>query len=132
MIRRECHASRVARGPPGLELEKFEVAAQPPEFFLLDRRLRVPHNRRLTATTRGGVSLEGTMKRSSYMRYDEVVELGRRGLKIWAYGKNKKYVCRVEINAAGLALYAGKKGKRLLANCAWERLVEKLTPNGES
>ena len=70
------------------------------------------------------------MKRSSYLKYDETVALGKRGLKVWAYGKDGHFVCRVEINAAGLALYAGTKGKKRLANLSWERLVDRLAPKG--
>jgi hypothetical protein len=67
------------------------------------------------------------MKRSSYLKYDEVVELGKRGLTIWAYGKTRKFVCRLEINAAGVAVFSGTKGKKRLANASWEQLVRKLS-----
>jgi len=67
------------------------------------------------------------MKRSSYMLYDETIELGKRGLKLWAYGKTGKYVCRVEINAAGIAVYTGKKGGKRLADVNWENLVKRLS-----
>lgn len=67
------------------------------------------------------------MKRSSYLKYDETVELGKRGLTIWAYGKNKKFVCRLEINATGVAVFSGATGKMRIANASWERLVDKLS-----
>jgi hypothetical protein len=67
------------------------------------------------------------MKRSSYLKYDEVIELGKRGLTIWAYGRTRKFVCRLEINAAGLAVFAGTKGSKRLANASWEQLVRKLS-----
>ncbi len=67
------------------------------------------------------------MKRSSYLKYDETVELRKRGLTIWAYGKNNKFVCRIEINAAGMAVFSGTKGKKRIANASWEGLVEKLS-----
>ena len=67
------------------------------------------------------------MKRSSYLIYDEIIALGKRGLTIWAYGKNRKFVCRLEINAAGMAVFSGTKGKKRIANASWERLVEKLS-----
>jgi hypothetical protein len=67
------------------------------------------------------------MKRSSYLKHDEVVELGKRGLTIWAYGKTNRYVCRLEINAAGLGIYSGKKGGKRLVNSTWEHLVQKLS-----
>ena len=67
------------------------------------------------------------MKRSSYLKYDEVIELGKRGLKIWAYGKTKRFVCRLEINATGVAVFSGGKGKKRIANVSWERFVEKLS-----
>jgi len=67
------------------------------------------------------------MKRSSYIKYDEVVALGKRGLKIWAYGRTGRFVCRLEINATGLAAYSGTKGRKLIANVSWERLVQELS-----
>ena len=67
------------------------------------------------------------MKRSSYLKYDETVELGKRGLTIWAYGKNQKFVCRLEINATGVAAFSGATGRKRIANASWERLVEKLS-----
>jgi hypothetical protein len=67
------------------------------------------------------------MKRSSYLLYDEIVPLGKRGLRIWAYGKTKKFVCRLEINATGMAIYSGTKGTKRIANVSWERLVEELS-----
>lgn len=66
------------------------------------------------------------MKRSSYLIYDEAVQLGKRGLTIWAYGKTGKYVCRLEANATGLSVFIGKKGGRRIANVYWEQLVKKL------
>lgn len=66
------------------------------------------------------------MKHSSYLKYDETIELGKRGLTIWAYGK-KKFVCRLEINAAGLAAFSGSTGRKQIANATWEQLVEKLS-----
>lgn len=70
------------------------------------------------------------MKRSSYLKYDEVVSLGRRGLTVWGYDKTGVFVCRVEINGAGLAIYSGTKGRKKIANANWERLVMKLTKPG--
>ena len=67
------------------------------------------------------------MKRSSYLKYDEVVSLGKRGLTVWGYGPKGRFVCRVEINAAGLALYSGTKGKKRIANATWEGLVKRLS-----
>jgi hypothetical protein len=67
------------------------------------------------------------MKRSSYLKYDEVVELGKRGLKIWAYGKTRRFVCRLEINATGVAVFSGVKGKKRIANMGWEGFVERLS-----
>ncbi len=67
------------------------------------------------------------VKRSSYLKYDEIVPLGLRGLKVWAYGKKGKFVCRIEVNATGMAVYSGVKGRKKVANVNWERLIEKLT-----
>lgn len=67
------------------------------------------------------------MKRSSYMIHNETIKLGKKGLKIWAYGRNYKYVCRIEINSTGLACYSGEKGGKRLANATWEKLVDRLS-----
>ena len=67
------------------------------------------------------------MKRSSYLRHDEIMALGKRGLTVWGYDKKHKFVCRVEINGAGLALFSETKGKRRITNVSWERLVDKLS-----
>jgi hypothetical protein len=67
------------------------------------------------------------MKRSTYLKYDEKIELGKRGLTVWAYRPKEKYVCRVQINAAGIAVYTGKKGGKRVADVNWESLVERLS-----
>ncbi len=66
------------------------------------------------------------MKRSSYLKHDETIELGKRGLTVWAYGRTGKYVCRVEINAAGVKVCAGKKGGKTLANLSWEKFAKRV------
>lgn len=32
------------------------------------------------------------MRRSSYLQYDDTIDLGKRGFTVWAYGKNGRYV----------------------------------------
>lgn len=70
------------------------------------------------------------MKRASYLKHDEEVPLGKRGLMVWGYGRRKQFVCRLEINAAGVAVYTGTKGRKKLANVSWERFVERLSLDG--
>lgn len=67
------------------------------------------------------------MKRSAYLKYDEEIAIGKRGLTIWAYGPKGKYVCRVMISAAGIAVYTGKKGGKRIANVYWEDFVKQLS-----
>jgi hypothetical protein len=64
-------------------------------------------------------------KRSSYLsaRY---LWVGKRPIKIWGYDKSERFVCRLEINAAGLAVFSGEKGGRMLCDLSWEMLVKKL------
>jgi hypothetical protein len=62
------------------------------------------------------------MRRQSYLKHDEVMPLGKRGLTIWAYGRNGRFACRIEVNAADVAVYAGTKGKKRLANVSWKNL----------
>jgi len=47
-------------------------------------------------------------------------------LKIWGYSKDKKFVCRLEVSAAGVAVFVGEKGTTELCDYSWETLVEKL------
>ena len=66
------------------------------------------------------------MKQRSYLKYSGYVELGIKSAYVWGYGKNGKFVCRVEINRAGIAVYSGKKGTKRLGNMSWEGLVKRL------
>ena len=66
-------------------------------------------------------------RRTSYLQYDQRIELGKRGFRVWAYGKDRRFACRLEVNSAGVALYSGTKGKKRIANLSWEQLVERLT-----
>ncbi len=72
------------------------------------------------------------MKRTSYLKHDEEIPLGKRGLTVWGYGRKKEFVCRLEINAAGVAVYTGSKGRKKITNASWEKLVEKLSIDGRS
>ena len=47
-------------------------------------------------------------------------------LKYPSYDKKEKFVCRLEVNAAGVAVYIGEKGNTELCDLSWERLVEQL------
>jgi len=71
------------------------------------------------------------MKRSAYIRHDAIVPLGKRPVFVWGYGKTGKFVCRVGINGAGLAVYAGTKGGKKLADVTWDGLVKKLRRKDE-
>ena len=65
-------------------------------------------------------------KRTSYMEYSADIELEISPVTLWAYDKAGDFVCRVEINRAGLALHAGTKGKKRIADLTWEKLVQRL------
>jgi hypothetical protein len=65
-------------------------------------------------------------KRSSYMSaYD--LRLDKKRIKIWGYDKSEKFVCRLEINAAGVEVFAGERGGKSLCNLTWESLVVQLS-----
>lgn len=68
------------------------------------------------------------MKRSSYLHYSAISELGSKPLRVWGYDKRGRFVCPVEINGAGLAVYVGKKGKKRLGDMNWDTLVKRLQP----
>jgi len=71
-------------------------------------------------------SREEPVRQRSYLKYSAEVELGIKSAYVWGYGKNGKFVCRVEINSAGIAVYSGKKGTRRLGNMSWQGLVKRL------
>jgi V8-like Glu-specific endopeptidase len=65
-------------------------------------------------------------RRSSYLKHDEEVELGIRGLTVWGYSGRGKFVCRMWVNSAGVAIFSGTTGNKRIANVTWEGLVAKL------
>jgi hypothetical protein len=65
-------------------------------------------------------------RRSSYLRYDATIEVGRTPVTVWGYDKRGRFVCRVKLTAAGIEVKAGKLGTRKIADVTWERLVERL------
>jgi hypothetical protein len=66
--------------------------------------------------------------RKSYLYFDDYwIELRRKPICVYGYSKRNKYVCRLDINSAGIAVHAGKKGGRILINVNWERLVKILS-----
>lgn len=65
-------------------------------------------------------------RRSSSFLSCRDMRLGARPIKIWAYDKSEKFVCRLEINAAGVAVYTGAKGGKELCNLNWEKLLAVL------
>jgi hypothetical protein len=54
------------------------------------------------------------------------LELGRRPIYVFGYSKTGKFVCRLEINAAGIAVYTGTKRRKKLCDKSWEGLVKNL------
>ena len=67
-----------------------------------------------------------TRNRSSYLSAHDL-QLGKRPIKIWGYDKSEDFVCRLEINSAGVAIFSGGRGGKKLGDYSWERLVRKLT-----
>jgi hypothetical protein len=64
-------------------------------------------------------------KRSSYLSARDI-RLAIRPVVIWGYGKSQNFVCRLEINAAGIAVFTGEKGGHKLCNDSWEKFVKRL------
>jgi hypothetical protein len=65
--------------------------------------------------------------RSSYLAVRPTIELSKKPIIVWGYDPAGKFVCRLEINSAGIAVYAGEKGGKKLRNVTWERLVQDLS-----
>ena len=68
-------------------------------------------------------------RRKSYISLPGNIELQRSAAVVWGYDKSDKFVCRLEISGAGVAVYAGEKGGKMLSNDTWEKLVKKLGTN---
>ena len=67
------------------------------------------------------------LKRSSYLQMRDSVSLGKGdAVTIWGHDPDGKFVCRLEISNAGVAVYSGEKGKKKLCNLTWEGLVNQL------
>jgi hypothetical protein len=70
------------------------------------------------------------LKRSSSLVVRDSIPLGKGpAATIRGYDPSGKFVCRLEISSAGIAVYAGERGKKPLRNVTWERLVEDLSKN---
>ena len=66
-------------------------------------------------------------KRSQgYLELHETVKLTLRGITVWAYTKRGKFLGRVEVNRAGIAVATGKNGNKKLGTLSWEKLIEVL------
>ena len=65
------------------------------------------------------------LKRSSYLSARDI-RLAIRPVKIWGYGRSQNFVCRLEINAAGIAVFTGERGGENLCNDSWENFVKRL------
>jgi hypothetical protein len=65
-------------------------------------------------------------RRSSYLTVPEGVELARSPAIVRGYDKAGRFVCRLEITSAGIAVFAGGKGQKFIHNLSWEQLVRTL------
>ena len=67
------------------------------------------------------------LKRSSYLYLRDSVSLGKgRAVTIWGYDTSGKFVCRLEVSNAGVAVFSGEKGGKRLCNLTWEGFVNTL------
>jgi hypothetical protein len=65
-------------------------------------------------------------KRSSYLSTRDLPLGIGKAVTIWGYGKAGQFVCRLEISSAGIDVYSGPKGKKLLQKLNWEGVVDAL------
>jgi len=66
------------------------------------------------------------MKTTGYLRLHEEIQLTGKGLTVWAYDKDQKYLGRVEIGRAGLAAFTGKHGGKRLGDMSWKTFFGRL------
>lgn len=65
-------------------------------------------------------------RRTSYISIPGGIELHRAAAVVWGYDQAGKFVCRLEISGAGVAVYGGGKGTKFLGDLTWENLVKTL------
>jgi hypothetical protein len=70
-------------------------------------------------------------KRGAYLHIgkdENGLSLPPRKRPVWitGYSKSGKFVCRLEISAAGIAVFNGTKGTNLLGDFTWEEFVNQL------
>lgn len=63
-------------------------------------------------------------QRSSYLKVNQTVELAQTGITVWGYSTEEEFVCRLEINAAGVGVYT--KGGKEICNLPWEKFLARL------
>jgi hypothetical protein len=72
--------------------------------------------------------MEKRQKSTSYLKHSGTVPLGKGpAVKVWGYDPSEDFVCRLEINSAGIAVYSGEKGGKKLCDHSWRGLVKRLT-----
>lgn len=67
-------------------------------------------------------------KRSSYLSVKSL-PLMKKPIVVWGYDKDDTFVCRLEINSAGVEIFGGPRGNQQIANLNWEGLVDAVTPD---
>jgi hypothetical protein len=64
-------------------------------------------------------------KRSATLQIQNI-HLGNGAITVKGCDQLGKFVCRLEINAAGLRAYSGKYGRKKLGDWYWHGLVQQL------
>jgi hypothetical protein len=70
-------------------------------------------------------------KRGAYLHVGKAengIPIPARKRPVWitGYSKSEKFVCRLEISAAGIVVFTGTKGTKKLGDYTWEEFVRKL------
>jgi hypothetical protein len=68
------------------------------------------------------------LKRSSSLYMRDEVYLGKGpAVIIRGYDTSGKFVCRLAVSNAGVAVYSGGRGQKFLGDLTWEQLADKLS-----
>ena len=62
-------------------------------------------------------------RRSTSLNFPNGIELGLTPLVIRGYNTDGEFVCRLEVNSAGVKVHGGANGQKFLCNVTWEGLV---------
>ena len=67
------------------------------------------------------------LRRHATVEVLKPIKLARAPITVRGFDTSGKFVCRLEINGAGVDVFAGEKGGKLICRLNWEGFLDALT-----